>query len=334
MKPAPKTIISSGFLPPNPVRSAEHQPHCIPLPHPAIESLQEFVGVIDSRRLQPGARHYNGSICKWRDSIFLAYRYEQFDAVSKVGICELDAGFRVIRDAEVPIPAQETVHYEDPRLTVIGDRMILQFSHVRLGVPPLCRQRMAVIGEDFSFVEEIALPFGGNGIEKNWSPFELPNGNTGLVYGQSPRLVIEVETRAGAWSKASIVKPPGSSLSGRTPPIRINNDHFLEFVGGHIATQPRNARYWFAAQLFQASHPHAVVAGTAPLVWGTEASPTLFSPRPYAGHPLCIFPSGVMREGNDGVIVSCGVNDSYIALLRFNIGTLLEQMQPVAEEEA
>ncbi len=144
--------------------------------------------------------------------------------------------------------------------------------------------------------------------------------------------IFEIDEVLDGNYKAHFVKPAASSLSGRTPPLRIDNDHFLEFVGGHTPCQPRNARYWFGAQLFQAAHPHAVVAATGPLIWGTEASPTIFSPRPYAGHPLCIFPSGVIRHGGDGVIVSCGVNDSYIALLRFNIGALLEQMQPVTEE--
>lgn len=338
MNPTQKLILSSGFIQQTPVRSAEHQPHSIALPFPAIEALPEYAGTIDSKRLQPAARHYNGSICRYAGRIFLAYRYEQFDAISKVGICELDNEFRVIRDAEVRISALEAVHYEDPRLTVVGQRLILQFAHVRLGVPPICRQRMVVLAETDAHlfdlgevVDEIPLSFGGTGVEKNWSPFELPNGNIGLVYGQKPRLVIEVETRAGAWSHAVSPTPPGSSLSGRTPPIRINNDYYLEFVGGHVPCQPRNTRYWFGAQLFHVEHPHHVKSATPPLVWGSEASLTLFSPRPFAGHPLCIFPSGVMLEGED-VIVSCGVNDSYIALLRFNVAALLEKMQPVEDK--
>lgn len=333
-----KTIVSSGFLAAPIVRGAEHQPHSIALPYPAIEALPEFAGVIDSGRLQPASRHYNGSICRWNNRTFLAYRYEQFDAVSKVGLCELDSEFTVIGDTEIPIASMEAVHYEDPRLTVVGSQLILQFAHVRLGVPPICRQRMVELmvlpGADFRVrvEDEIPLPFGGHGIEKNWSPFELPNGAIGLVYGQSPRLVIEVPTRAGAWSHATTIKPEGSSLSGRTPPLRINNDSFLEFVGGHVPCQPRNHRYWFGAQLFQAAHPHHVTASTGPLVWGTEASRTIFSPRPFAGHPLCIFPSGIMREGDD-VIISCGVNDSFIALLRYNVAELLEKMQPASLPE-
>ncbi len=328
----PKLIISSGFLPPNPIRSAEHQPHSIALPFPAIESLPEYVGTIDSRALQPGARHFNGSICRHGDGIFMAYRCEQFDAISKVGICELDAGFRVLRDAMVPIPEEVSAHYEDPRLASIGGRLILQFAHVRFGVPPLCKQRMAVIDPDsFAVVEEIALPFGSQGIEKNWSPFEMTDGGIGLVYSQKKRLVISVASRAGAWTNHAPVVPQGSTLSGRTPPLRISNDSYLEFVGGHMPCQPRNARYWFGAQLFQAAHPHGVTAFVGPLVWGTEASMTLFSPRPFAGHPLCIFPSGAMLDGDD-VLVSCGVNDSFIAILKFNIKALIAQMTPVQNE--
>ncbi len=314
---------------------AEIQPHSIALPHPAIEALPEYLGTIDSRLLQPGARHYNGSICRHGSRVFMAYRFEQFNAVSLIGIAELNADFSVIRDQLAPIPLEDSVHYEDPRLTTVGDNLVLQFAHVRLGVPPVCRQRMAIIGtgrDGFTFEKEIPLTFGGHGIEKNWSPFELPNGNTGLVYGQKPRLVIEVETRAGHWSHELAPAPEGSSISGRTPPLRITDGLYLEFIGGHVRSAHRNTRYWFGAQLFQAGQPHRVVAATGPMVWGTEASPTLYSPRPHAGHPLCIFPSGVMIEGED-VIVSCGVNDSYIALLRYNLTELLAKMNPVAAVE-
>ena len=329
-----KLIISSGFLPPNPVRSAEHQPHSIALPYPAIEALPEYVCTIDSRALQPAARRFNGSMCRHGDGIFMAYRAEQFDAISKIGICELDSDFRVLRDAVAPIPEQVSVHYEDPRLASIGGRLILQFAHVRFGVPPLCKQRMVTLDpDDFSVIEEIPIPFGGHGIEKNWSPFELPNGNIGLVYSQKKRLIIDVVTSAGAWSNRAPMVPPNSTLSGRTPPLRINNDFYLEFVGGHMPCQPRNARYWFGAQLFHAEHPFAVATFSGPLVWGTEASMTLFSPRPFGGHPLCIFPSGAMLAGED-VLVSCGVNDSYIAILKFNLNALIAPMMPVVEGES
>lgn len=338
--PPPRTIVSSGFLrnPQLSERPAACQPHAIPLPFPAIEELPEFVGNIESSQLQHGARHYNGSICDFGGHTYLVYRFETFSAVSKLGICELDSEFMVIGDKEVNIPPQIATHYEDPKMTVVGDKLVVGFANVKLGVPPLCQQRLVVIGRlerpDFGgigFIEEIAAPFGNiGGIEKNWAPFQMPNGVLGIVYSQKDRLVINVETGDGHWSKQTCPTPRESSLSGRTPPLRISPEFYLEFVGGHIPFQQRAARYWFGAQLFSAEAPHRVMRATKePLVWGTEASTTVFSPRPYAGHPCCIFPAGVMRE-RDNVIVSCGVNDSYIALLRYNVAELLAKMEPVS----
>lgn len=339
--PKPRTIISSGFIngaPPLSSRPAAVQPHAIPLPFPAIEELPEFVANIDSAQLQHGARHYNASICRFGGHTYIVYRFETFDAVSKLGICELDSEWMVIGDKELNIPVEVATHYEDPKMTVVGDKLVVVFAHVKLGVPPMCRQRVAIIGTladpsfaRIGFLEEVPAPFGNiHGIEKNWAPFELPSGKMGLVYGQKPRLVIEVDTQAGHWTQQMIRAPRDSSLSGRTPPLRVSEEYFLEFVGGHIPFQQRAARYWFGAQLFTAAAPHRVVKATKePLVWGTEASLTIFCPRPYAGHPCCIFPSGVMKDGDD-VIISCGVNDSYIALLRYNVADLIGGMEDIA----
>ncbi len=335
----PNLVVSSGFLPT--IRRsppAESQPHSVDLPYPAIEELPEFAGRIDSSRLQPACRHFNGSIARFGGHIFLVYRLETFNAVSKLGIAELNSEFAVVADKELELPEEEGVHYEDPRLTVMGNQLVLQFAHVKFGLPVVCRQRMVIIGnfpecamQGIRPFEEIPLPFGNiHGIEKNWSPFVLENGAAALVYQQRPRLIIEVVSRAGHASTKVMRTPPSSSLSGRCPPLKISDEHYLEFVGGHIPCHRRATRYWFGAQLFTAAAPYAVVKATkAPLVWGTEASPTLLSPRPHAGHPACIFPSGIMREG-EYVIVSCGVNDSYIALLRYHIPTLLAQMEDVS----
>ena len=64
---------------------------------------------------------------------------------------------------------------------------------------------------------------------------------------------------------------------------------------------------------------------TTPLVWGSEASPTIHNPLPGGGHPICILPAGAMLDGHD-VAISCGVNDSYIAILKYGIEDLLGRM--------
>jgi hypothetical protein len=325
--PAPPNLIGAAL----PVSESKGGilpgPHSISLPYPAIENLPEFAGRIPSVTLTPGARHYNGSICRHQGEIFLAYRVESYSAVSQVGIAQLDEDFRVRRAQVVPIPCEVDSHIEDPRLCSVSGELFLMVADVRLRPMPICQQRLFEI--DPVTLEpacEPMLGFGNiNGIEKNWTPFQLPSGDVGFVYRQKPRQVVQVSTRKG-WTTPEVrIAPEGSTLSGRTPPLRINEEFYLEFVGGWIRQATRGGRYWFAAQVFEAKEPFRVVKFSKVLCWGSEASPTLLSPRPRAGHPICIFPSGAMIEG-DYVTVSCGVNDSYIALLRYSIPELLAGM--------
>ena len=122
--------------------------------------------------------------------------------------------------------------------------------------------------------------------------------------------------------------PPESSLSGRTGPLQVTPHLYLEFVGGHVKFQNRGTRYWFGAVVFDAKTPFRVMGCTRdPLVWGSEASPTIFNPLPRGGHPVCILPAGAMLdESKENVFVSAGVNDSYNVILKFNIKELLHSM--------
>ena len=203
-------------------------------------------------------------------------------------------------------------------------------AYIRLVIPPVCRQRMFELDPDtFEPVRELDMTFGKlGGIEKNWSPMELENGSVGFVYLQRPRVVIEVDSRAGWESPAVPMGPFGTSLSGRAPPLKMR-DSYLEFVGGWIRIPERHGRYWYGAQLLSPKPPYAVTHYTRePLLWGSEGSPTIHSPRPGAGHPVCVLPCGSMLENGD-VILSIGVNDSYCVLMRYSVRELIDRMVPV-----
>ena len=308
-------------------------PYEVDLPHPAIEELPSFVKRIDSAELTHGVRHYNGSIAMHDGRIFMAYRVESYRAVSRVAVCELGEDFGVLRDAllEPAVPRPDT-QIEDPHLASVGGKLMVVLSNVVRDFPSTCTQRVFTVCPQGLRIEcEVEAPFG-SGIEKNWTPFELPNGGLGLVYKQRPRMVIEVATKAGHTSPEVACGVEGSSLSGRTGPLRLPNGLFLEFVGGHVpipGRATRKTRYWFGALLFEAKPPFRVVASTKePLVWASEASPTTLGPLPGGGHPVCILPAGAIFEGDEkeSVLVSCGVNDSYIAMLRFSVKELMGKM--------
>jgi predicted GH43/DUF377 family glycosyl hydrolase len=314
-------------------------PASIELPHPAIEDLPAFVRRVDSAALSPGCRHYNGSICRHLGRIFMAYRFEGYDAVSRVGVCEMDEGFGVLRDRtlEPEIDPEIGVQIEDPHMASVAGKLICIVSHVVRSFPPVCRQRILEIDpESLSVAGETPCPLGNvNGIEKNWTPFELPGGELGVVYKQTPRTLARVSDREGWVTPGCPMKPAGTkaSVSGRTGPLRIGGGLYLEFVGGHVEFNQtkRGTRYWFGALVFEDKAPFSVRAHTKePLAWASEASPTLFNPLPGGGHPVCILPAGAMLEdGGRTVAVSCGVNDSYIAVLRYDIPELLASMTAV-----
>lgn len=325
-----KTRVGGFRLPSSEPSAADRRfvpPHEIDLPHPAIESLPEFVCRVESHDLQHGVRHYNGSIARHEGRIFMAYRFESFRALSRVGLCELDSDFRVLRDAVLePVLEKRETQIEDPHMASVGGKLIIVISNVVREFPPTCRQRVFTVDPRNLRIEaEIDAPFG-MGIEKNWTPFELPDGSLGIVYKQRARMVIRVGDKEGWAHESPYVSPAESSLSGRTGPLRISDGLYLEFVGGHVRIQHRGTRYWFGALIFEAKPPFKVVDYTKePLVWASEASPTLFNPIPKGGHPVCILPAGAMISGED-VHVSCGVNDSYVAILKFSLRDILRKM--------
>lgn len=315
-------------------------PHEIDLPYPAIEDLPEFVCRIASEDLQHGVRHYNGSIARHEGRVFMAYRFETFRGVSHVGICELDSDFQVVRDIQLHPELPDTrTNIEDPHLASVNGRLYVIVANVVRDFPPTCKQRMFELHPTIlGGVAEIKTTFGNvHGIEKNWVPFELPDGELGIVYKQRPRTVIRVHDSEGWTQDEALVCPKErfggeqSSLSCRTSPLRLSEDYYLEIVGGHVklsGARNRGTRYWFGAVLFEAKPPFKVVGATdKPLVWASEASPTIFNQLPGGGHPVCILPAGAMFDAEKRhIFVSCGVNDSYIVILKFSVAEILKSM--------
>ena len=305
-------------------------PTGLPLDFPAIEELPEFMGRVDVSSLHPCCRAFNPSICAFMGGRFMAYRSEAVNAINSVRLARLSADLAVTADMSVQLPPESGVQYEDPRLTEVAGKLHLMVVHVKFGMPNICKQRLFVIEPDGSVECEIPLPFGMEGKpEKNWLPFELPGGDLGIVYTQKPHHVIEVTRAIGHMSPGLLDFKLGRMLSGRTPPLRVYGSTYLSFFGGHVKHSYRGARYFVGAQLFSAKPPYEIMAATpTPISWPSECAPNLFSDRQSSGHPICIFPGGIIKEG-DNLIVSCGVNDSYIVFLRYSLSALLRGMKAV-----
>ena len=311
------------------------------LAYPPIEQLPEFLTRIADADLLPGCRNFNAAIARNVDGgLLLAYRHERWDAMNQICIARMSADLDVQGNTllEFPDDGVRGAHWEDPRLLVVGGELLLICAWVKFGTPSICRQRMFRLNpQTLQPEEEQTLPYGRAGEgqpEKNWMPFERLNGSLAIVYAQRPHTVIEHPSSDGhqtpglqEWFN------PGKFLSGRTPPLLLpDGRRFLAFFGGHVKHEYRGARYFIGAYCFEADAPYRVLAGTPePLGWGSECSPTYHSARPASGHPLCLYPSGAVLAGQE-LLVSCGVNDSYNVLLRYNLDALLARMRPVDED--
>lgn len=309
------------------------------LKYPAIEELPEFLREIPNRSLLPGCRAFNLSITKAPDGRILgAYRLEHWNGMNTLAIAVMDPlNFHVERNIHLEFPPdlEPGAHWEDPRITVVGGELLLICAWVRFGAPTICRQRLFLLDQsDFRVMGEINLPYGraAEGFpEKNWMPFETPEGGLAIVYQQRPWTIIEHPSAAGHDGPGLVGwRMPGKYLSGRTPPLKLPGGRmYLSFFGGHVKHDYRGARYFMGALIFSADRPFSVILATPePLCWGSERSSTFLSSRPASGHPCCIYPAGAVLQG-DMVVVSCGVNDSYNVLLQYSLTDLMSRMTPV-----
>jgi predicted GH43/DUF377 family glycosyl hydrolase len=272
----------------------------------------------------------------------MAYRVEHWDSGNEIAIARVHRDtLAVMSNHPVRFPTKQEeagAHWEDPHLTVVGGRLLLMVAWVKFAVPTICQQRLFVLDHHtFAVLEEIVMPYGRaleGHPEKNWLPFETPEGGLAIVYDQRPLQIIEHPSAAGHTTPGLVGwRMPGKRLNGRTPPVKLpGGKMFLMFFGGHVKHEFRGTRYFMGAMVISADRPYGIVMATAePLAWGSEWSPTYLSSRPASGHPCCIYPSGaVVRD--DEVLVSCGVNDSYNVFLQYRLTDLLAKMTPVNAE--
>jgi predicted GH43/DUF377 family glycosyl hydrolase len=324
---------------------------------PAFSDLPGYAGRLDASKLQRGMRHYNPSICRVPGELFgrrgnvtmmlCAYRVQNSEGISSVGIAQLGNKLQVVFDTALVVPdVGPKTHVEDPRLIVVDGRLLLFVVQVDYGSSYHFRQRCFVLatrdGEANAIAigEELPLAFGRNGkgvTEKNWMPFQIHGGGLGLVHSLAPEFKV-IEAGSGTWHTSSGVKRwRWGSISGRTTAVRYGDDTMLAFVGGHMPHAKRRRLYWMGAIVFSARAPFTLLGiSREPLVWASEFSPALLNPYDNNWNPLCIFPAGLVRENNDQVLLSVGVNDSFCEFLRIDLAdlekTFVEPDQLTGEE--
>jgi hypothetical protein len=262
--------------------------------YPALEKTPHFVCRIRAPKPKGYVpRDYNGSTCATPAGLLHVWRRE--DAV---GVSSLWGG-RIteqgqIRKARCILAGTATTEPEDPRvfMTPQGLRMCwtqLDTTSWRHGTMMLG----TLDAESLELTD--AEPWGAHRqqqMEKNWTP--LPDG--GAIY----------QPLNG--------KIPFGTISGGTPAVAGPDGALISFWHGCQEHHTRARLYYMGA--LEMREGKITRISRKPLVWGSEENPALACPRSPTWFPLCIFPAGLVRE-DGGWLVSCGVNDSYDAWLRF-----------------
>lgn len=301
---------------------------------PSITSLPQFVAEITTPDLDDALRHYNPGLAVWKKKHVIAWRVELTDGTSDLAIGELNG--TIITCAQRLHLRDDLHNAMDPRLCTAGGRLWLLYAwenrdggagynvcqHVREVTRTKNKWRIG---------EAIIPPLFGNGekIAKNWIPFDddgeltVMNGpafsGSGCVFGQTI-----------SDAPAPVVCPFGT-LSGRSQAHRVGRE-IIAIVGGHRQHVSGQTHYYFAAMTWDANTLKPLRLSHRPLAWGSGHDRVIPTPRCDNYKPLCLFPSGLFVSSSQGLpvfTVACGVNDTFMVLLRFTLDDL--DLVPIAE---
>lgn len=222
-------------------------------------------------------------------------------------------------------PLESFIEHEDPRLFVADGKLFLAYIELngrhRDG---LFTQELVELSADLKSARRIPLNYGNNGTktEKNWIFFDAGSGRIGIVYSLCPHKVAIISVEDGRLLEQHTTRGIAGwnfgTLSGGTPAMRASDDTFIHFLHSYIPHARRQRQYSVSAAIFSANAPYACIGvSEKPLVWASEEDPAIVNPRRPNWNPLCIFPAGLVEH--DGTwLVSCGINDSSIALLKIS----------------
>lgn len=296
---------------------------------------------VPPHNLMPSPRHWNSGMFRYRDKLWLAYRYhraETPDSRCGVAICEINEQGEPQGESQMLkfYSPRNTEHHEDCRLfTYRGEPMISWtcMTGYKPGIDYTCiikYAKLRLTGKRWSVVEEWQPVFGDNtGFkkEKNWVFFEHEN-ELYFVYAMDPNhIVCKVEGNRVV-KEYSTVGPQWQwgHQRGGTPPVDLGDGRMLSIFHSSIPTEepPHFVRYYAAAYTFEKKPPFRVLqVSMQPILAGSEEDGHRVDPRYTEGwKPYVVFPCGLVPN-NGGWLVSLGINDWQSAVAKVNESQLL-----------
>jgi len=265
---------------------------------------------------------YNGSLIAWRERMLLSYRFHAGSPATRLAIAELDDKWNVRHKKPLVIDAGGG-SYEDCTLFCRGSE--LWASWVQSTWPKSPPQSVVRCGEVVETKETWTVPkaitplVGKNdwsAMEKNW----IPMGDS-FIYQQTPKQV--VHQLEGNEIKASWECPfphwPWGVVKGGTSPVPFKGN-LLSFAHSTLDNEPGQwrRRYYMLAVVREPVPPFKVVGmSKRPVCRGSELGSLTQTERAGCSHfkGLVVFPLGCVAMA-DGWLVSVGVNDSEVAILK------------------
>ncbi len=267
-------------------------------------------------------RQFNPSICDWNGTRWIAWRVEHKDATSSIALGQLKEN-QITKATVLEIPG----FVEDPRLLTIGDSLMLQVARIarRKG-----GNNVTVIQEFYTItpkgiIKGPTIPgWFCNGIKgmitKNWTAFDFENRLHAQHRPGEDLVAGDDHTPAHQHQRPAFLYPFGT-LSGRTPALKIGNE-YIALCGGRTPHPTGCSRYYMSAWSFQAAPPFGITRISArPILWAGEQDEITPHPKNPGYRDRCLFPAGIVQEG-DKLIVSAGINDSWMCLLTIPLGAL------------
>jgi hypothetical protein len=192
-----------------------------------------------------------------------------------------------------------------------------------------CHAKLCFDGSRYYSEQSQRTEYGKNksGIEKNWTYFDY-NGEMWVCYNPAKNEFIRVnpygndvlETRVG---EKEIFYQYGH-LRGGTPPVWIEDKkRYLSFFHGSSANEWLLRRYYMGALLIDPETMKITDISEKPLVFGSAKEEFCGN-----GNGMCVFPMGKIRKG-DNWVVSCGINDTYNALITISNEKVMSSLVPV-----
>lgn len=289
----------------------------------------------DTSRLTEGECHFNNSICRIGDEVWMAYRRENKidDVYADIWVVCLDEQFQPIKDTntkiEIPRPHPDTGLFEDPRLFTVGKDIYISFIAATILNGKHCAcQGLARVSGGWKVLAVSYPDYGtnindasvGNGVkegEKNWT-FYGHAGAVRCLYSLEPAEVTELAGNRATFVSRTFCKPNWTwgRLSGSTPLIPFQGallGMFHSFV-----KSPTEQRNYFAGWFLFDPKVNRITA--------ISKSPVMKAERNWAKDcrsinqwwkPNAIFPCGLI-EHEGQYIVSYGWQDSLPMLAFFD----------------